>query len=329
MRVNPRFINAGAIFVIAFSTGYVMQNADALAARFGGNDKPDQVRLDTTAQVEADIAAPLAELSEEEPLVPVEPAVAALGRPATQAYASRLAELLPEPEPEPEPAPLCEASLTAKAKPSAMLALEITAPCEAGKRVEIRHEALVFAETLDSSGKLQIQMPVLREAAHVTAQFSDGQVLATSAVIPDLAEFERIGLQWQGETGVELHAFEFGAARGHPGHIHAGNPRSPRRAELLGAGFMVKLGSAQDGPQAEIYSFPAADAQYEGMVRMSVELAVSEANCGREIQAQALRAATDGEIEPMDLSLSVPACDSVGEFLVLNNLLRDMSIAAN
>ncbi|NDR57478.1 hypothetical protein [Aliiruegeria sabulilitoris] len=327
MRVSPRFINAGAVFVIAFSTGYVMQNADALAARFGGNDNPDQVRLDTAAQLDAEIAAPPEELVEEARLVPLEHEISVLGTPATQSYANRLAGLLPKHAP--APAPQCETSLTAKTKPSAMLALEIMAPCQAGKRVEIRHEELIFAETLDDSGNLHVQMPALREVAHVTAHFSDGQLLETSAVVSDLAEFERIALQWQGETGVELHAYEFGAARGHPGHIHAGNPRSPRRAELLGAGFLAKLGTEQDGPQAEVYSFPAADAQYEGMVRMSVELAVSKANCGREIQAQTLRATTDGEIEPMDLSLSVPACDSVGEFLVLNNLLRDMSIAAN
>lgn len=172
-------------------------------------------------------------------------------------------------------------------------------------------------------------MPALREVAHVSVQLSDGQVLEASATVPELAEFERIALQWQGETGIALHAFEYGAPRGHPGHIHAGNPRSARRAELLEAGFLATLGSVQDGPHAEIYSFPAAEAQYEGIVRMSVELAVNEANCGREIQARTFRASPQDDIEPLDLSFSVPACDSIGEFLVLNNLLRDMTIAAN
>ena len=324
MRVNTRFIHAGAVFMIAFSTGYVMQNVDAIASRFGASEPPAPERLDVRVDPVPELAVPAAvKPAEPEPLVPLEREVATLGAPATQAYAERLLDLRPEPEPQ------CETILSTTASGSAMLTLEIASPCDADKKVEIRHEALRFAEILDESGSLTVDVPALAETAHIEVQMGEGTVWKTSTTVPDFDDFERVALQWQGQAGVELHAFEYGAARGHPGHIHAGNPRTPQRAELLGVGFLSKLGSVSDGPKAEIYSFPSEVAQNTGTVRRWMMVAVTEANCGREIEAQVLRPMPGTGLEPMELSLTVPGCDSVGEFLVLNNLLQDMRIAAN
>jgi hypothetical protein len=95
---------------------------------------------------------------------------------------------------------------------------------------------------------------------------------------------------------------------------------------------MMQLGDAtQLVPRlAEIYSFqrnqgeaPAA----AGDIEISVEAEITEINCGREIAAQSLRVVA-GRIQTRDLVLNMPDCTASGDFLVLNNLVENLKIAA-
>lgn len=62
---------------------------------------------------------------------------------------------------------------------------------------------------------------------------------------------------------------------------------------------------------------------------LSIEAEVTAGNCGQDISAQAIELRRDGTLRTRELSLAVPDCDGVGDFLVLNNLLDDLKIAAN
>jgi hypothetical protein len=62
---------------------------------------------------------------------------------------------------------------------------------------------------------------------------------------------------------------------------------------------------------------------------LSVEAEVSELNCGQEIEAQSLQVGSDGKLKTRNLTLAVPDCDAIGNFLVLNNLLEDLKVARN
>jgi hypothetical protein len=55
---------------------------------------------------------------------------------------------------------------------------------------------------------------------------------------------------------------------------------------------------------------------------------VSEANCGRELEAQTI-ATGDAGLKVQDIVLAMPDCEAVGEFLVLKNLFNDLKIAQN
>jgi hypothetical protein len=61
---------------------------------------------------------------------------------------------------------------------------------------------------------------------------------------------------------------------------------------------------------------------------MSVEAEITATNCGLEIEAQSLELLGDESIKTQNLTLDVPECDAIGGFLVLNNLLADLKIAA-
>lgn len=323
MPANKRIVTVGSVFLVAFATGYVMQNADALAARFGVADS--SVSMENDVAVVPPEAAPAEIPYSVAGIVPAERPIEQLGTPASLSYVPDLPGIVLSPAPE----PLCDLSVTASPSPAAMVELAIDGACHFDETILIRHEGLRFTERLDGEGKAELFVPALAETAGFEIEAPGGSETRVSVSVPDAGRYERVALQWQGDAGLALHAFEFGASRGHPGHIHAGNPKSPRRARLTGAGFLTELGSESSGHRAQVYSFPVLGARSDGVVRMSVELEVTQANCGKEIMADAVRPMAGFGSEPMELSFSVPGCDSIGQFLVLNNVLRDMKIAAN
>ena len=56
---------------------------------------------------------------------------------------------------------------------------------------------------------------------------------------------------------------------------------------------------------------------------------VTIANCGLRIEAQTLEVSRAGKMKVQDLSLPIPGCDAVGDFLVLQNLIQDLKVARN
>jgi hypothetical protein len=156
--------------------------------------------------------------------------------------------------------------------------------------------------------------------------FGNGKGAVATAQVADLAQIDRVVLQWRGDTGFELHALEFGAGYGDPGHVWSG--ADPRPAGT--GGFVLRLGDpATLEPQlAEIYSFPIALSDHAGTVSLSVEAEVTDRNCGRDISAQSLEMRASGGLRTRELELSIPNCTALGDFLVLNNLMDDLKIAA-
>ena len=91
--------------------------------------------------------------------------------------------------------------------------------------------------------------------------------------------------------------------------------------------FCTRLGDGGTlAPQLAEINFPRA-AQRQGTIALSVEAEVSELNCGRDVSAQVLKLGPEYVLQTSDLLLSVPDCDAVGDFLVLNNLVDDLKVA--
>jgi hypothetical protein len=59
-----------------------------------------------------------------------------------------------------------------------------------------------------------------------------------------------------------------------------------------------------------------------------VEAAVTGATCGRDLTGKTLMSER-GSAFAADLTLAMPDCGGIGDFLVLKNLATDMKIAAN
>ncbi|WP_297340553.1 hypothetical protein [Pseudophaeobacter sp.] len=233
------------------------------------------------------------------------------------------------------PVAACGVTAGATALPGALVALKIAAPCRGNERITLHHQGMMVTETLGPDGLLDLVIPALSRTATFIIEpaslATDADPAPLGAVVqvavPDMAEVDRVMVQWSGNSGFEIHAREFGAQYGENGHVWHG--ADPNQAS---AGKMVQLGdAAQLVPRlAEIYSFqrdtgePAAQA---GVIEISIEAEITEINCGREIAAQSLRVVA-GRVQTRDLVLNMPDCTATGDFLVLNNLVENLKIAA-
>lgn len=218
----------------------------------------------------------------------------------------------------------CQMTATAKAAPLAMAELAVDAPCRANERLTVHHSGLSFTVALDNAGHYEGVVPALTQTAVFIAETASGAGAVAVVEVPDIGSVERVVVQWSGRSGFELHAREFGAAYGSAGHVWHGG------AVQAGAGRITRLGDeTQLEPRiAEVYSLPSSLPGQAGSVSLSAEAEITAGNCGRDIHAQALKLQS-GRLISRDLVMAMPDCDAKGSFLVLNNLVEDLKIAAN
>jgi len=225
----------------------------------------------------------------------------------------------------------CNTSFTATAAPGAMVDLALSANCHINERVELSQDRLRFARSTSNTGTLSVAVPALSGTPHFIVRFSNGDILTASVKSPDAQDYDRIMLQWQGDNAMHIHAYEFGARYGDDGHVWAGHPRDASFGDTAKGGFLTTLGDPDlaNPLRAEVYSYPRGESRNSGVVRINIETGITKTNCGHEITAETLQSGATGTLLPADLTMSVPGCDAVGEFLVLKNIFRDMKIARN
>lgn len=352
-----------ATFSVALGIGFVMQNGDALASRMGGA-VPTQVAegldlplLPTAAQAslmpslptlsphtETATAALIAPMDMAAPAMPeaiVEMAAVA----ATQlqslmpmaAVADDMAtdpilaavEIIPEASgtgalTQPIANGACTTTLTSTTAAAASVTLDLLAPCAANTGVTFHHQGMLFSAITDDLGRAVVTVPALSETAVFIADVGQADGAVTVITVPDVAMYDRAVLQWQGDTGLAIHAREFGAGYGEEGHVWQA------AAAATDGGFITQLGDARlDGAlMAQVYTFPTGTNSRDGMVDLTVEAEISAANCGRDITAQSIQIAPGAEPVALDLEMAMPGCDAVGELLVLNNMLEDLTLAS-
>ncbi|WP_146180741.1 hypothetical protein [Thalassorhabdomicrobium marinisediminis] len=321
-----------ATFSLALATGFVMQNSDALASRFGGDtqaEAPQRFAQATQAPTEAmpALIAP-ATASNVAVILP-----ASLESPTPADAPTQLATLDPGLAPDPRPAPLlgadCGPRISATSVPPSALDVSVEAPCHKSTPFTVHHQGMMFTALTDDAGRAAFTMPALAEVAVIIAAFDDGEGNVATTTIPDFAAYDRAVLQWQGDAAVMLSAYEKGAGFGDSGHIFAGNPGAPERVDTDG-GFLMRLGeNAGEHPLfAEVYTVPTTAIGESTDVLLSAEAEITSDNCGREIAAQSIQIAPSGQTSALDLTMVMPECDAVGDFLILQNMFQDLTLAA-
>ncbi|MCB5199257.1 hypothetical protein LGQ03_08385 [Loktanella sp. TSTF-M6] len=336
-----KYATAGLTFSAALGIGTVMQYGDALASRIGGDDAPQAmtqppVRTATAApgMIPLPKAAP-------EPAVAIEPVAATPSAPVLQTPEAmplpqiKSVEAAPEVVAEPEgeievEIADCNPKMAAQVLPIAMVQITLTDTCRPNEAVTIHHRGMMFQNLTDDDGALVVTVPALARNALFVADFGTGLGAAASADVSDIDQYDRAVLQWQGAEDIQLHALEFGAAYFEDGHIWNGATGDLAAAEFGTGGVLTPLGdpAISDGFMAEVYTFPSGSNARDGNVALSVEAEVTAGNCGRQVAAQSLQVVPGKPTDATDLVMSMPDCDAVGEFLVLNNMFEDLTLAA-
>ncbi|MEO0389642.1 MAG: hypothetical protein AAF218_01745 [Pseudomonadota bacterium] len=327
-----QIVTAVATLGCAAGIGYFMQSSDEAEARYGTPQVADPVSFDAAADGGSEQAAdgPVLDvdamtLTSALDDTPTPPATSQSDVVRAAAPAEIEAPALDERATN----PTCDLAMTATPDSDGYVRLNLDAPCRTGERFTLHHSGMMTTQVVTLDGDWDLRLPALTENAVFIAAFPDGEGAVAQAQVPGMDTIERVVLQWRGRSGLELHAREFGAAYGSDGHRYHLRQGEPAAFAAGETGLMMRYG-AEDQPDpllAEVYTFPTGNAQQTGLVDLSVEAEVTVYNCGLEVEAQSLEL-QGGAIRTQDLTLSVSGCDTIGSFLVLNNLVQDLKIAA-
>lgn len=315
------YILAGATFLSAITIGFAMQTQERAArlARVDGSVTLEDVEM-TSARRDV-------------PDMPGE-AVLAGGLPARRVMfqgGSAVPVRAALPQAATDFAGIaCGPAMTAEPAAGAMVNVTLTAPCHASERITLHHQGLMVTEQMQPDGTLAVMIPALAGTATVMAQFLDGAGASATTEVNSLHFYDRVAVQWRGEAGLQLHAREYGSDYFQPGHVWAAAAGDLGEAARGEGGFLVRLGleGSPDALMAEVYTFPAGTAVRPGDVALSVEVEVTAKNCDRTIAAQTLQRQEDGRLRVHDVDLTIPDCERAGDFLVLKNLVQDLTIAS-
>ena len=308
---RQRIIRVAAIVAVAGATGFVMQSQDKAQQRIAAVVEPP---AGPAIVPQAAAALP--------PTLVAAPPVTA----ATAAIAVAVAAPAPAPEPvAPPPAtakPACSDDMALIAQPGAMLDLGLLATCRPDQRVLIRHGGLVITGRTSSAGTLIASVPALASPAEVTLAFADGTEVSQTVTVPDLADFDRFGVQWMEGDAFQLHAFT--PATG--GEVFGDTTPRPGPA----GGFLTRLGdpTAPRPLLAEVYTYPAKLRALSGDVALNIESAITATTCGREVLDETLQLSA-GRLTLRDLTIEMPGCDAIGEYVVLPNPVAPEKLASN
>ncbi|PWK61666.1 hypothetical protein [Roseicyclus mahoneyensis] len=222
----------------------------------------------------------------------------------------------------------CGLNVSAEAMPGAMVALDIIDPCAPETRVDITHGALRFSGRTDAMGLLTLDIPALETPAFFTVRLETGAEATTLAGLPDLIDHARAAITWTGDIGLQLHGYLGEATFGQTGHVWQDSPGSVADASIGAGGFLSILGDpglAQ--PQlAQVFTIPRA---LRDDLSLVVEVPITETTCGRPVRAQSLQITPGEAIEIRPVTMTLPGCEAVGEFLMLQNLFLDLRLASN
>ena len=225
----------------------------------------------------------------------------------------------------------CDPGVAASVLPVAMAALDIMAPCQPETIVTIEHAGMTITDRTDAMGLLTLDIPALASPALFTIAFAGGDVETAVVELPLLASVDRVAIAWSGDSGLELHAIEHGADDGSSAHVWHGAPGDMSEAIAGRGGFLVELGdrAIPGAAQAQIYSMPRGVADDRGALEISVDAEITDTTCGRSISARTIARLGGTAPQVTPITLTMPGCEAVGDYLVLQNIRHDLRLAAN
>ncbi|MCG8597406.1 MAG: hypothetical protein MI785_23960 [Kiloniellales bacterium] len=201
----------------------------------------------------------------------------------------------------------------------------ITDPCRAGQTVTFTYVGVPFQRRMDSAGRLDFILDCFAgDGSPVQIGFQDGSTFSRNAVARDMGRVSKVSVLWSANVNLDIHAFEYAAGFGKPGHVWAAAPSSPEdarsmaRAEGRGRGFISHVSDGGNaGSHLEVYTFWHHRRQNSGVVRLALDYASRGSmpegeTCGNgrmaEVEFLVLKLSRGGEFSRTDGVFEAAAC---------------------
>lgn len=216
----------------------------------------------------------------------------------------------------------CGLEVTVARAPSAMISVDVAAPCAATEAVTVLHAGVSISTETDAAGLANLELPALADPAVVSVRLSSGLDEMATLAMPELESVERIAIASGDVSGMRLHALGPDAEWFGDGHVH---PGAPGRAG--DESYMVLVGDAAqaDPLPAQVFSTVRGGL---GAMDISLDAPITDTNCATVAQFVLVHS-SEGRAQPIPVSIAYPDCSAVGETLVLQNFLPDLRLAAN
>lgn len=210
--------------------------------------------------------------------------------------------------------PACTLRLDLVTAPEAMIDLSLSAPCNLGERVVIRHSGLEFTGSIGADGRLRAQVPALQPEALVAVYVGGSEIVLGKIAVPEVAEFLRVAIHLPSFAQFDLRADE-------GGQVYVASKTTPGN----GKHRIVWLGQGKtDNPLvSQVYSVPLREFSNP---EVTAELRITPATCGQTLAAEIVTSRS-GRITRTVREVAVPLCGTAGDILVLKNLLPDLTLA--
>jgi hypothetical protein len=209
----------------------------------------------------------------------------------------------------------CRPQLELAALPGAMIHLSLSAPCNRGERIIVRHSGLSFSASTQADGLATIILPALKSDAMVAVYLQDSRLVLGKIAVPDVSAYARFAVVWEQPADLELRVTD-------GDKVLVGSTV----ASLGEDQRVIALGSpaVQAPVLARVYSVPGTGL---GEADITGELRITPASCGRTLRVETVYSAA-GTATSTERTIAVPLCGTVGDILVLKNLAPAVKLAA-
>ncbi|WP_342077757.1 hypothetical protein [Yoonia sp. SS1-5] len=224
----------------------------------------------------------------------------------------------------------CKTSIEAAAEMAAMVALDVQSPCHRDSYLVIWHEDMAFSVLTDSAGQATANVPALDTDAVFVVTYENVEEARVAINVPDMGRYDRAVLHWRSRDNLQLHALEFGAGFGDPGHVWSASTQAPELAQAGQRGYVVRLGQS-DAPVpywSEIYTFPSGRLTDAGEIVLQVGATVTAANCGHRLAGFTGQTGSDKPFALSRMTMEIPGCDQVDRAVFRSDLFDDLVLAA-
>ena len=206
-----------------------------------------------------------------------------------------------------------------------LMRVQMTSVCRANQDVQLSYGGAVLIRRLDAAGKLDFTLDCFAGSqSELIVTFADGTRNLQAVTAKDLDKVSKTAVIWSAPVNLDVHAFEYSALFGKPGHVWqraTSTLVAAREIALAGQRGRGYLSTSDDGrtlgDKLEVYTFIHHDQQISGNIAIGLDYETrgenpSDSTCGSgafaEVRYQVVTYRQGGQIARESGVFSAAAC---------------------